>query len=222
MKKLLLPLLVMTFVACFATVSLAASIVGSDHDFSISTGPPPYNTFSGDRICIACHTPHNADVSEPDAPLWNHMVTRTTFTLYAGTGTLDATDLGQPDGSSRLCLSCHDGTVALDSFGGATGGTHLDAGATSMLGIGMENDHPISFTYDAALVAADGALERPTDAGGGQYEVIGTTNGTGITLPLFNSKLQCASCHVVHDPAFIPFLRGSNAGSALCLTCHLK
>jgi hypothetical protein len=41
-------------------------IVGSAHDFSAQS-------WSGDRICVACHTPHNADTSEIDAPLWNYV-----------------------------------------------------------------------------------------------------------------------------------------------------
>lgn len=226
MKKtilLLLAIVVSGTVIYPISFAVSTSIVGSAHDFSI-TGPGTYGNWSGDRICIACHTPHNADTTVTDAPLWNHEVTTATYTLYCGTGTLDATDLGQPGGSSKLCLSCHDGTVALDSFGGSIGTTYLPGTADSMLDIGLEDDHPISFTYDTTLVITDGNLETPTESspGSGKYEVIGVTNATGFSLPLFNSKLQCATCHSPHDSAYTPFLRGSNAGSALCLTCHLK
>ena len=59
-------------------------------------------------------------------PLWNHKVTTATYTLYSSP-TLKAT-LSQPTHyGSKLCLSCHDGTVALDSFGGNTGTTFIDS-----------------------------------------------------------------------------------------------
>jgi hypothetical protein len=75
-----------------------AQITGSSHDFSAAA----WNT-SNNEICIVCHTPHNATIL-PDAPLWNHALSAVTnYTLYAS-GTLNAT-MGQPDGSSKLCLS---------------------------------------------------------------------------------------------------------------------
>jgi len=190
----------------------AQTIVGSDHDFS-PTGPGTFGNWSGDRICIACHTPHNADLTQSDAPLWNHEVTGAVYTMYAGTGTLDASfTTGQPDGPSKLCLSCHDGTVALDSFGGAVGSTFLTGTAMINDVDSLQDDHPISFTYDAALVALDGGLHTP---------VAGAIGG----LPLFgvaNDELQCSTCHMVHDPVNGYFLRMSNVGSLLCLTCHDK
>jgi predicted CXXCH cytochrome family protein len=41
-------------------------------------------------------------------------------------------------------------------------------------------------------------------------------------IPLFAGKLECASCHTVHDNSNVPFLRADNTGSALCLKCHNK
>ena len=109
MKKLLV-----FFVCVLLSTGLFAQITGSAHDFS--TIAP---TWSNDEICLPCHTPHNAKQGADNlVPLWNHGVTATTFTLYSSpTLTLDATDLGQPDGVSKACLSCHDGTVGLDAYG---------------------------------------------------------------------------------------------------------
>jgi predicted CXXCH cytochrome family protein len=183
------------------------TIVGSKHDFSGKA----WNTTG--EICVVCHTPHNADASVTDAPLWNHELTTSTFTLY-NTATLDAT-VGQPDASSKLCLSCHDGTVALDNFGGNTGGTNFIGGGAN-LGTDISDDHPISFTYDAALATADGGLYDPTT----------TSSGLGGTIQqdlLIADKVQCASCHDVHNGSGVAkLLRKSNANSALCLTCHSK
>lgn len=182
-----------------AAQAYAVGIAGTKHDMSA-------NAWSGGQICIVCHTPHNAKAGYE--PLWNHQVTASVFTLY-NSSTLNAAP-GQPAGTSKLCLSCHDGTVALENFGTVTTGTTFVTG-TQNLGTDLSNDHPVSFTYDAALATADGGLVTPASA---SQVVAG--------IPLFMSKLECASCHNVHDNAASPFLRTSNAGSALCLKCHNK
>ncbi len=196
------------FVMAMAQYSYAQGIAGSAHDFSTET----WN--SSGEICIVCHTPHNGDLTVSDAPLWNHELTTTTFTLYSSP-TLDATDLGQPAASSKLCLSCHDGTVALENFGGVTSGTNfIDPGHS--LGTDLSNDHPISFTYDATLASTDGGLYDPTTASSG-------LGGTIQNDMLLANQVQCASCHDVHNSGgFADLLVKDNSGSALCLTCHSK
>lgn len=183
-------------------------ILNTSHDFSGDT----WNATG--EICIVCHTPHNAITSVATAPLWNHEVTAVTnYALYSSS-TLNAT-LAQPDASSKLCLSCHDGTVALENFGQTTNGTHFNTG-TTLIGTGLGDDHPVSFTYDATLANADGGLYDPTT----------TQSGLGGTINedmLFDGKMQCASCHDVHNSGGVDFLLlKSNAVSALCLTCHNK
>jgi predicted CXXCH cytochrome family protein len=207
MKKIFIILSIFVVISISQFIS-AQQIAGSSHDFSVQT----WNT-SG-QICIVCHTPHNANTTVTDAPLWNHSLSATaTYTMYSST-TMNSI-AGQPDGSSKLCLSCHDGTVALENFGGVTTGTHLLTG-NSMLGTNLSNDHPISITYDAALATADGGLYNPTTALSG----LGGTINTNL---LSSGKMQCSSCHDVHNSAGVPgLLRKSNAGSALCLTCHHK
>lgn len=190
-----------------AVMANAQSIVGSAHDFSGES----WNTTG--EICIVCHTPHHANTTVTDAPLWNHEVTQATFTPYSS-ATLDAS-VGQPEGVSKLCLSCHDGTVAVDNFGGQTNGTEYVTGE-DLIGTDLSDDHPISFTYDAALASADGGLYDPTT----------TNSGLGSTIDedmLFNHKLECASCHDVHNSTGLEHLLvKSNDQSALCLTCHNK
>ncbi len=202
MKKVSVLLLSLVLVVGLATVSVAG-IVGTKHDLSSSGSGATLST----QICNVCHTPHNA-LSATNAPLWNHTITTATFTPYSGGGTLDAT-VGAPSGVSLLCLSCHDGTVALDAFQGNTPTTTITGNA--LLDVDLSNDHPISFTYDAALVSADGGLNDPTAA-----PISGWLFGAS------NDQLECASCHDVHDDTNSPFLRVSNANSALCLTCHNK
>ena len=190
-------------------ISVAQTIVGSKHDFSTAT----WNT-SGE-ICKVCHVPHGGAVL-PNAPLWSHALSTATYTVYSSptlnAGTPAGT-LGQPSASTKLCLSCHDNTVAV---GGTTfiGTVGAPVGYANT-GTDLSNDHPVSFTYDAALVALDPGL-KPTTAAG-----IGT--GTIASTMLFAGKMECASCHNVHNGAGLPhLLTKSNAASALCLTCHLK
>lgn len=192
----------------------AGTIVGSAHDFA-------GQAWSGGQICIACHAPHNTAVIA-DAPLWNHASSVATYTVYANTsGTLQAT-VGQPGSTSKLCLSCHDGTVAVNSFGGTTGTTLLTGGKN--VGTVLTNDHPIGFTYDAALVTADGALAPITTAltiGSGTK----TKAGTIASNLLYGGKMECASCHDVHNTftaATGKMAKVSMASSALCTTCHIK
>jgi hypothetical protein len=206
------------FLASFA--AQAGTITGSAHDFSTQS-------WSGGQICVACHTPHNADTSVSDAPLWNHEVTTQTFTTY-NSPTFDGST-GQPAGASKLCLSCHDGTVAIDSFGGATGGNFMNGNPAVGSGGNLSDDHPISFTFDTALANTDGGLHDPsttnvTIGAGGSNPKTGTID----TTMLIGGQVQCVSCHDVHNTNTVdgiggePLLKVTKAGSALCLTCHDK
>ncbi len=176
-----------------------AAITGTAHDLS-------GRAWGTNEICIFCHTPHNAAATLL-APLWNHGSSAATYTVYSSS-TLNAVP-GQPAGTSKACLSCHDGSVALDTYGTRTG-TNMISG-TAALGTDLSNDHPVSFTYDAALATADGGLVTPA-----------STSLVVTGIPLYTSKVECASCHSVHDNANGNFLRNTNAASALCLKCHTK
>lgn len=200
--------------------ALAQTIVGSRHDFSTAG-------WSGGQICLPCHTPHNADTTVINAPLWNHQLTTKTFLTYSSP-TLNATT-AQPDGTSKLCLSCHDGTVAIDSFGGTTGTTFMIG--SRAVGRGpqdLQDEHPISFTFDTTLATADGALFNPavktTTIGSGTKTKTGTLDG----IMLYAGKVQCATCHDVHNNFVAggvggqPLLKITKVSSTLCLTCHDK
>jgi predicted CXXCH cytochrome family protein len=198
------------FILCFLVVSFSYSqtIVGSDHDFKSK------NWNSSGEVCIVCHTPHNSNTTVVDAPLWNHQLSTVgTYTMYSS-GTMQSVS-GQPDGSSKLCLSCHDGTVAMENYGGKTDGTNFMDGG-KLIGSSLSNSHPISITYDASLSTSDGGLNDPTITQSG-------IGGTITTRMLISNKLQCSSCHDVHNGAGVEHLLvKSNAGSALCVTCHKK
>jgi predicted CXXCH cytochrome family protein len=211
MKRILSLVSGLALVLALASTAWGQGLSGTAHDLSGET----WNT-SGE-ICIVCHTPHNADGTVSTAPLWNHEVASNTYTLYSSS-TLTATP-GQPNDESLLCLSCHDGTVALDSFGGATGTNYIAAAGD--VGTDLSDDHPVSFVYNATLATNDGGLYDPSTATttlGGTIEVdllFGTISGS--------MRLECASCHDAHDDAGnTALLRIDNAASAFCLTCHNK
>lgn len=201
------------FVMLMVQVSFG-QITGSKHDFRAATWMPGAPT---GEVCIVCHTPHNAQAATV-GPLWNHLVTTQTFVPYgASSATLNAA-VGQPQGISKLCLSCHDGTTQMDDFGTNPGSVVMGA-VPGNFGLGLDNDHPISFLYDDALATDDGTLHPPTT----------TTSGLGANIDddlLFgagNDQLECASCHDVHRKGGLTaMLRKSNAESALCFTCHNK
>ncbi|NOZ04723.1 MAG: cytochrome c3 family protein, partial [FCB group bacterium] len=80
----------------------------------------------------------------------------------------------------------------------------------------LSNDHPVSFTYDASLATTDGDLYNPTT----------TNSGLGGKISddmLVGGKVECSSCHDVHNGSGVAtLLVKNNGGSALCLTCHAK
>ena len=198
------------------------TVVGSKHDFS-TTGPVAYRGAST-QTCIYCHAPHNTTST---TLLWNRAANAVTYTLYnaAISSTMDAT-VGQPGAVSKLCLSCHDGTVAIDSFGGATG-SKMATGSANLGGTALSNDHPIGFPYNDALVTKDPGLRAVST---------GVTIGTGNTGTIENKMLfgatgaatvECASCHDVHNSATgtaveAKLLKITTVSSALCTTCHIK
>jgi len=177
------------------------SIATTKHNLSVSgTGTIKASTES--EICIFCHTPHN---STPKAPLWNRNVNGRIYTLYTSS-TMNAAP-GQPDGSSILCLSCHDGTIALGSVVSRTSPIDMTLAMSTKgnLTTDLSNDHPISFTYNSDLATSDGQLKTPPLA----------------TARLDNnSKLQCSSCHDPHKETNPKFLLATNQNSALCFLCH--
>ncbi len=212
---------ILTLSLLTAGTANAGTIVGTAHDFSASG-------FSGGEICVVCHTPHHADTSVTEAPLWNHELTTQTFAMYTSPS-LDASQDAQPTGASKLCLSCHDGATAIDAFGGNVGTIFMSGSAAVGAGDDLTDDHPISITYDAALATVDQGLHDPTATtvtigeGGDK-----TRTGTISALMLPADKVQCSSCHDVHNNFVVPgtngkpFLRVSKAGSKICLTCHNK
>lgn len=230
MKKTLIFALVVVLAASLS--ASAATIVGSKHDLG-NGGSSTFKATQTTQVCAFCHVPHNAYTGTAAGggtnqliPLWSHTKTATAaFTLYTSpTGTLQAT-MGQPTGVSLACLSCHDGTIGVGSLvvttvGGTAVNTFSNFAQTltgqANLGTDLSNDHPTSFVLTAQNITDDTGLHTLADiytADPGYFtNYIAGTSG----------RIECSSCHKVHDPALTPFLRKTMASSAMCLDCHIK
>jgi predicted CXXCH cytochrome family protein len=229
-----------------------------DLPFNNYTAEPPDTALagSGPRICIYCHAPHNtyklspanlgpafdSNLTAPDPftylPLWNHQLTDNyaAYTMYfpgpgrptTGPRALQAFNAMTPGSSSLLCLSCHDGSVAVNAYGNSSQklssvsvGSHFIQSAAYIIGENnyLGNHHPIGFNYNAVSAVDNEAVGGIRDAG------IATMGSAGTVADhLYNSKMECGTCHAVHNTGNTgeSLLWRSDASSRLCLTCHAK
>jgi predicted CXXCH cytochrome family protein len=227
-------LLVVSVLAVHGVVFAKGSIINSPHNLSVSGGKGAHGiAYDEIRVCVFCHTPHNAVNADSLAPLWNRALPAAgrPYTMY------DSDTFSQkvsqrptaPTGASRVCLSCHDGTLALNSYGG----TVLRGGGTGSADITMpsdpniaknanlrtdlSDDHPISFPYTGDLAAKANLI---------------TPEALHPAVKLSkNGNLECTACHDPHDNEFGNFLVMNNGDptkpeynpavtSPLCVACH--
>ncbi len=186
----------------------AGSILDTKHNLSIS-GPGPIKSTTEVQVCVFCHTPHSA---RRDIPyLWNRSSTTINYTTYQSS-TLYAS-VGQPTGASKLCLSCHDGTIALGSVLTRAqeipfaGGIRFLPDGPTKLGTDISDDHPVSFVFDNNVATSKGEMVLPSTLTGPVK-----LDGAG--------ELQCTACHDPHSNDNGKFLVVVNQSSALCTTCH--
>jgi nitrate reductase cytochrome c-type subunit len=217
MKGAVRGLIAAAIIASSATAS-AQTVVGSTHDFY--GGPnTSYNFYSLSRqVCSACHTAHNAIAT--DAPLWNHTASVGPWTMYTDqtSATLDNVVAGTPQGVSKACLGCHDGTVAINSVRGqivtnanVPAAVFIQPGTDPYIGTDLTDDHPISITYDNTV---DPGLFDPS-----------TVTPYFPLYGLNKNQVECGSCHDPHTPGGGGlYLRGYTASGkqTRCLVCHNK
>jgi len=228
---ILISLSLLTGTGGIALAAIVTKIENTKHNFSAS-GPGPVKSLSQNQICVFCHTPHSA-TDQIVTPLWNREISSLTYTTYTS-ASMDAVT-SQPGVSSKLCLSCHDGTLAIGTVGvldnagpvnipmEGTNAGNMPAGAgqltgyTRDLGIDLTNDHPIAFNYDATLAYNDGELRTPPVVEGSNL-IVGNRVAGVLPKPIFpldNDQLQCITCHDPHTWESDPskgnhkFLRGN-------------
>jgi predicted CXXCH cytochrome family protein len=182
-----------------------SAMVGGKHDVRVAGD-------TGD-LCSACHTPHNANATF-QALLWNRTLpVASSFQVYDSVVNPDfkggAVSLAGGTQVSLLCLSCHDGTTALNTVLEPAPGTNLKTTrATTTLGTDLRNDHPVAFSYDAAATAPGAKLIANPDIT--KVKLFGATG---------SRRVECGSCHDSHTTA-AAFLRVPNTNSQMCLACH--
>jgi predicted CXXCH cytochrome family protein len=224
------------------------SIVGSPHDLNHVLGA---NAVSSGEVCKPCHTPHQAPYAGSTL-LWNHQVDMSkSYTMYTVINPASNSQSANAvlDTTSRLCLSCHDGAIAIDSYGRNNDGTPMQSGSTkigtitshtgwtgafAIAGSGnndLSADHPVGIGYPG-LTSNAGVLTftagTPNSFNnpltGANFLSGGVAGGPGVklvNLPDGRVGVGCTSCHEPHDKSQW-FQRMSNTNSALCLTCHIK
>jgi len=232
-------LLVLTAMLFAPTLQAAriADVRGTKHNLSAGSGNTT-RASAETQVCVFCHTPHGATDRDGQGnpittPLWNRRLSGATYTPYTSSS-LDAAAiqgaLDQPGGSSKLCLSCHDGTLAIGNVnvlngqgssavegsvtvpmtGTGTGGTipsgaGAGTGFTRNLGVDLTNDHPISLTFSDTLAQRDGEL-RNVDAA--QRFPAGSGTVLGVRGPGYKPLLPL-------EPT-----GPGGAGQVQCATCH--
>ncbi|MHC4992146.1 MAG: cytochrome c3 family protein, partial [Planctomycetota bacterium] len=183
------------------------SVVDTGHNLSV-TGRGRVRAATEQRVCFFCHTPHRSSAIQP---MWNREAHATPYIPYTSSS-LDAKP-GQPTGASKMCLSCHDGSIAVGSVASRQQVIQMAGGITTLppdranLGTDLSDDHPISFRYDPLLASLDTRLRNP--------------HALPSELRLdANQELQCTTCHDAHDNSFGHFLVIDNTDSGLCRSCH--
>ncbi len=204
-RPIISSLLALALSSLLSAAAPGQGIISSSHNLSAS-GPGPVRATAESQICVFCHTPHGG---RSQAPLWNRHDSQAAYIPYNSPSLLASP--GQPTGASKLCLSCHDGTVAMGDL--VSGPSVAFAGSPTMppgrglIGTDLRDDHPISFNFYESLAQAGGRIASPA--------------GWDPRVRLDqNSMLQCTTCHDPHNDQWGRFLVMPNQESALCRQCH--
>jgi predicted CXXCH cytochrome family protein len=173
------------------------------HDLGSGTSPV---RGANSNACIYCHVPHGGLST---APLWNQTLSTKQYTLNQGTtGTAPTpTSVGR---ASTLCLSCHDGTVAIGQTVGL--GTLKMTGTLVGMGTNLESSHPFSIQPEIK------------DAASLVSTLVSSHTTKDPTVRLIDNNIECSTCHDVHnqynDRRNTKFLVRDNTSSKLCFACH--
>ncbi len=204
------------------TVTAQERVADTLHNLSVS-GPGEVRAASETEVCKFCHIPHNAVAPQP---LWGHTLSRAEYRVPEitgpGGGRIPAP---QPEGSSRLCLSCHDGTVALGDLGDGrsitmAGAQRLAPGRPGFLGTDLSGSHPISFVVPDAP-----AVEDPTGTRDMTLRPLSAIQADPDVKLDHEGRMQCTTCHDPHsdryfEPGRVPHFWVKPTVQEVCTTCH--
>ncbi|MBI4653498.1 MAG: hypothetical protein HY752_00625 [Nitrospirae bacterium] len=244
MKKLLS---VVTLLLAMGIATVVWAIIeGTPHDVAVMR-----NLGAGAEIerCAMCHTPH---AGSGQYPLWNRSQTDQTYAMYSSPTFNMAIAAGDTIGSSNYatynCMVCHNGIAStLVNYPGSqsTANTNYDFSSAllrsvSNLGLSMQNDHPVGFTYNPTVDDENNGFRAAENYGSSGKAIFGARGTyplyteTGNTGPY--NQFECATCHSVHDTVdyagksmqngvsvgTVYFLRGDNTSSGMCIDCHVN
>ncbi len=210
MKKILLASMLLMLRVSAAQVQMNGDVLGN-HNLSMSGTAPIKGNLDP---CLFCHAPHSG-VQNSNPALWSQTLSVQTYAPYAST-TLHNTQQQPTLGAvSTLCLSCHDGTVAVGQaqpYGPVTMTGAMNAG--DVFGTNLRGSHPFSLK----LPMVDAADLVPS---------LITTHTTADPLKQVNliaNNVECTSCHTPHaqsiDTISQNFLVRDSSSGQLCEACH--
>ena len=211
MRQFLLWLVVLTTFSFGMARAQGFNDVLGVHDMTPMGKSPIKGRMSGS--CLYCHAPHSG-MAGPATPLWNQQLSVQSYSEYTST-TYHQTGVQPPLGSaSKLCLSCHDGTVAPGQT--VAYGKVMMAGSmktTSKFGNDLRGSHPFSLKTPLADSPVLNALL-----------LAATPTTSDPTVKLFKGSVECTSCHDPHaqskDTIVQDFLVRDASSGQLCLACH--
>jgi len=199
------------------------------------------------RGCVACHAPHSGargngiattDTTSGDAALWGADVTpyyNQTFAFGDAGGYPVTTPANMAAGAHdptvviMLCLSCHDGNLAVNGMmKGVTVETIPVNGGTAPTWLGNDgngkgdykNDHPVGplaligcgGNYDWDCTIAGGKLVAPAGSKFAQFKLdYGFTVST-VSFDGVNPAVNCTTCHDQHSMTAYKGTIGNVAG----------
>jgi predicted CXXCH cytochrome family protein len=202
-------------VAVFLAGSLLAQTWTGDVLGSHNLGPGSPSPIKGGSsgACLYCHAPHSGLGGR--TPLWSQTLSSQSYTLYSSTTIQNTLTQPQVQAASSLCLSCHDGTVAV--------GTKVPGGAITMtgsmntkdvFGTELQSSHP--FSLKQPLTDSPNLVDTLASSG--------TTADPLHKVALIKGTVECTSCHEPHqqnlDPVSFKFLVRDSINGQMCLACH--
>jgi predicted CXXCH cytochrome family protein len=206
------PLLIVMLCVLAATVKAQVSgdVLGS-HNLSLSGTSPVKGALDP---CLFCHVPHSG-VQTPNGALWSQTLSSQVYKSYGSTTLHNTSQQPMLGGDSSLCLSCHDGTVAV--------GQTVPSGQIQMsgnmfpadkFGTDLQGSHP--FSLKTPMVDAPDLVQSLTTSH--------TTADPLHAVKLINNDVECTSCHTPHsqmvDTVSKNFLVRDGSSGQLCLSCH--
>jgi nitrate/TMAO reductase-like tetraheme cytochrome c subunit len=205
-------LLLLAAGAAFSQQQYSGDVLGM-HNLSVGSGSSIYLP-SGNASCTFCHAPHSGLGGV--TPLWAQTLSQASYSPYNSTTYHETGNTKPPLGvTSSLCLSCHDGTVAV--------GQSVPYGRIPMTGNFSQGD---SFGTDLTSSHPFSLVLPMKDA----PDLVGSLVSQGRTadplqkVKLINGNIECTSCHNPHvqatDQIAQSFLVRDSSSGQMCLACH--